>query len=74
MIRIRLARGGKKNDPFYRVVAIEKWRRRGGKPLAILGHWHPSEKMIKLKTKEIEKWVEKGAKVSSAVSNLLNKK
>lgn len=74
MIKIRLARGGKKNDPFYRVVAIEKWRKRGGKPLAILGYWHPSEKVIKLKTKEIDKWVEKGARLSSAVSKLLTKK
>jgi len=71
MVKIRLAREGKKNDPFYRVVAIDSRKKREGKNLAILGYWHPRKKELKLKKDEIQKWVKKGAQVSMAVKKLM---
>lgn len=71
MVKIRLAREGKKNDPFYRVVAIDSQRKTSGKALAILGYWHPREDMKSIEAKLIEEWVKKGAQVSSAVKKLL---
>lgn len=71
MIRIRLARHGKKNDPFYRIVAIERKTKRGGRPLATLGHWHPKSDEVKVDKKGIEEFVKKGAQVSEAVKKLI---
>lgn len=71
MIKIRLARGGKKNQPFYRIVAIEKSRKRGGAPLEILGTYDPSKKKLELKKDKLKAWTEKGAQLSDAVRELL---
>lgn len=72
MIKIRLARGGAKNSPFYRIVAIEEKRKRGGKPLDILGYWHPKKEIIKISKEKITSWKKKGAKTTKAVDKLLS--
>ena len=74
MVKIRLARSGAANDPFYRIVAIDTKRKRGGKPLEIIGYWHPSEDVKKIDTKKIDEWVKKGAQVSQAVVKLIKEK
>jgi len=71
MVKIRLARHGKTNDPFYRVVAIDSHSKRSGKTLANLGYWHPKKDVIKVDKKAIEEWVTKGAQVSEAVKKLI---
>lgn len=71
MVKIRLARHGKKNDPFYRVVAIDSQNKRGGEALAIVGYWHPKKKVVKLDKKAVNEWVSKGAQVSQAVKDLM---
>ena len=71
MIRIRLARGGTKNKPFYRIVAIEKSRKRGGKALDILGYWDPIKDVKKIDKKKLKEWLSKGAKISKAVDKLI---
>jgi small subunit ribosomal protein S16 len=74
MIKIRLARTGARNDPHYRIVAIEKSRKRGGKPLDILGHWYPAKNESKIDKKKLKEWIAKGAQISEAVEALLLKK
>jgi len=74
MVKIRLARGGAKNNPFYRIVAIDTKRKRGGKPLDIIGFWHPAKDVKKIYTKKIDDWVKKGAQISQAVEKLLKEK
>ena len=74
MIRIRLARGGAKNKPFYRIVAIEKHRKRGGKPLDRLVYHNPINKELKIDHDTLKFWQDKGAEVSSAVKRLLEEK
>lgn len=74
MVKIRLSRQGKKNDPFYRIVAIESQNKREGRHLAVLGYWHPRNKTKEIKANEIKKWQEKGAIVSEAVKKLINLK
>ena len=73
MIKIRLNRKGVKNKPFYRIVAIDSKKKRGGEALAVLGYWNPEKNEVKIKKDEVKKWIEKGAKMSRAVSSLLNK-
>jgi small subunit ribosomal protein S16 len=74
MIKIRLSRGGVKNAPFYRIIAIEKTRKREGKPLDILGFWHPAKNTKKIERKKIDEWVKKGAQITKAVQKLLKEK
>jgi len=71
MVRIRLQRQGKRNDPFYRIVVTEKTRKRSGLALSILGTWHPRDDELKINKKEYAIWIAKGAQVSSAVKNLI---
>ncbi len=71
MIKIRLARAGARNAPFYHIVAIDEQRKRSGKALEVLGYWHPATKVKKVDKKGIEAWVEKGAVVTDAVKKLM---
>lgn len=71
MITIRLSRDGKRNAPFYHVVASEKRSRRDSSNLEVLGSWHPRKKDISLDKKKIEAWIAKGAQISPAVKKLL---
>jgi small subunit ribosomal protein S16 len=70
---IRLARRGKKNAPFYRVIVSEKARDMFGKALEIVGHYNPvsAKKDIQLNEERIKYWISKGAGVSDTVHNLL---
>jgi small subunit ribosomal protein S16 len=74
MIKIRLARGGVKNKPFYRIVAIEESRKRGGRPLDIIGHWNPIKDELKIEKDKLKEWIEKGAQKTAAVEKLLKEK
>ena len=72
MVKIRLSRHGKRNDPFYRVVAINSLNKRGGVALEVLGYWHPRNNDKKINKKAIQAWVDKGAQTSQAVSKLIS--
>lgn len=74
MIRIRLARGGVKNKPFYRIIAIEKSRKRNGRALDILGYYNPDKKELKIDKDKLKSWVDKGAQISSPLTKLISKK
>lgn len=71
MVKIRLARYGKKNNPVYRIVAIDHQNKNNGKALEVLGFWHPSADAKEVDKKAIDAWVKKGAQVSDAVKKLL---
>lgn len=71
MLKIRLSRGGKRNDPFYSIVVIESTQKRNGKPIAKLGFWNPRKNVIKIDKKLVKKYVDNGAQVSDAVKKLL---
>ena len=72
MLIIRLTRKGKKNQPFFRVVVIDKRRSaKGGRPSEILGYVDPLTKNKSLKKERILYWISKGAQPSATVHNLL---
>lgn len=72
MVKIRLKRLGKKNAPFYRIVAISEGKKVGGKDLEVLGTWHPASGTKEVNKEAIEAWVKKGAQVSDAVKKLMS--
>lgn len=73
MLKIRLARGGRKKHPFYRVVVTNSRNRRDGQPVAFLGYYNPMSKDLKLDKAQALDWVSKGAQTSEKVAWLLEK-
>lgn len=71
MLVIRLARGGRKKYPVYRIVAAEKRRAATGKFVAVLGHYNPHTKDLVIKKDELKKFIENGAQPSNAVLKLM---
>lgn len=74
MLKIRLQRVGRKNQPSYRVVVTESQRGpKSGNYLEILGAYDPKADSIKLEAERIKHWISKGAQVSDTVHNILIK-
>jgi len=72
MLTIRLTRRGKKNQPFFRVVVIDKRRSsKGGRAVEDLGYVDPLTKRKNLKKERILYWISKGAKPSPTIHNFL---
>jgi len=65
MLKIRLARLGKKKKPTYRFIVSESARDPYGKALEILGHYNPFSKVTEVKKDRILYWISQGAKLSA---------
>lgn len=68
---IRFQRVGRRNDPSFRVVVVEKKSRPQSGGIEIVGSYHPKTKEIVLKNERIVYWLSQGAQVSSTVHRLL---
>lgn len=73
MVKLRLARMGSKNRPFYRMVAAEDSMRRDGRFIEILGTYDPLKKpsAVEVKSEAVLKWLANGAQPSDTVRRLL---
>ena len=71
MLKIRLARIGKKKQPYYRIIISEQARDTYGRALEILGSYNPRTKKIELKNERVKYWLSVGAAVSPTMHNLL---
>lgn len=74
MLKIRFFRAGKRNQPFFKIVVIDKKApTKGGRPLENLGFYNPLTKEKNLKKERVLYWISVGAKPSDTVYNLLIK-
>jgi len=74
MLKIRLARVGRKHDPSYRVIVTEKGRGpQTGAYHEKLGTYDARSDEYELKDERIEHWLSEGAQPSDTVHNLLVK-
>jgi len=72
MLTIRLTRKGKKNQPFFRVVVIDKRKTAsGGRAVEDLGYVDPLTKKRNFKKDRILYWISKGAQPSATIHNYL---
>ncbi len=73
MLSIRLSRIGKKKQPVYRIIVLDKQKDPWGDFIENLGFYNPRVKPreIKLKAERIKYWLEKGAQPTATVHNLL---
>ena len=74
MLKVRLQRVGRRNDPSFRVVVTESTRGpKSGKYIEMLGSYNPRQKTVALKGDRIKYWLSVGAQVTGTVHNLLIK-
>lgn len=72
MLKIRLQRVGRKNDPSFRVVLTDsKNATRSGKFLEILGSYSARQGEPVISGERVNYWMSVGAKPSDTVHNLL---
>ncbi|KAI4220795.1 MAG: hypothetical protein L6R36_007357 [Xanthoria steineri] len=83
VLKIRLARFGKRNAPFYNIVVAQARTARNSKPLEVLGTYDPVPKPspsgegkaikdIKLDTSRAKYWLGVGAQPSDPAWRLLS--
>ena len=75
-MKIRLARGGSKKRPFYRIVATDSRMPRDGRFIEKLGTYNPllpkdSEDRVKMDVEKIQEWIAKGAQPTDRVARML---
>lgn len=72
---LRLKKMGKKKNPFYRIVAINKTTKRDGKTLEELGHYDPKKGKdnVSLDRERVEFWLKQGAKPSETVQDIIKR-
>lgn len=71
MLKIRLRRTGKRNQPHYRVVVAEHTAPVSGKFVAILGRYNPRTKEFVVNAEEALRWLSQGAQASNTMTKLL---
>jgi len=72
MLKIRLQRIGRKNDPAFRVVLTDsKNAAKSGKFKEILGSYNLKNGEVVFKTDRVSYWISNGAQVSDTVHNFL---
>src|SRR3990170_2091384 len=76
-VAIRLARGGSKKRPYYRIVVADSRNARDGRFIEKLGTYNPllakdSPERVKLDAERIQHWLNVGAQPSDRVLRFLD--
>ena len=72
MLKIRLQRVGRKNDPSFRVVVVDsKQGPKSGKFVELLGSYSPKMDKVVVDGERAKYWMGKGAQTSDTVHNIL---
>ncbi|MEM7768260.1 MAG: 30S ribosomal protein S16 [Pseudomonadota bacterium] len=76
-LKIRLARGGSKKRPFYRVVIADSRSPRDGRFIDKIGTYDPrvpkdSEQRVQIDGEKAADWIKKGAKPTDRVARFLS--
>ena len=72
VVRIRLARFGRKKRPFYRIVVTDSRKRRDSGWIESIGYYNPltNPKTVEIDMDRLNYWLGVGAKMSERVSKL----
>ena len=75
-VKLRFKRLGRRNRPFYRLVAIDSRSRRDGREIEKLGWYDPIKSDVSLEFDEdrLVHWLDQGAIPSDTLKTLLKKK
>jgi small subunit ribosomal protein S16 len=74
-VKIRLARGGRKKRPFYRIVVASSEAPRDGRFIEKIGTYDPlpMETLFQIDSDRLQYWLGEGAKPTDTVRNLIQK-
>ncbi|MEE9275894.1 MAG: 30S ribosomal protein S16 [bacterium] len=74
-VKIRLARGGMKKAPRYRVVVQDERMPRDGRFIERIGRYDPSQDpaLMEIDAERAKHWLGKGAIPTTTVRNILDK-
>ena len=74
-VKIRLARGGMKKAPRYRIVVQDERMPRDGRFIESIGRYDPTQNpsLIEVDEDKAKEWMGKGAKATRTVQTLLVK-
>lgn len=71
-VRIRLSRIGKKQAPFYRIVAVDGRKKRDGEYLEDLGTYDAIKtRLVRYDDAGIQRWISVGAQPSETVQKIM---
>ncbi|MEO9573169.1 MAG: 30S ribosomal protein S16 [Tateyamaria sp.] len=75
-MKIRLARGGSKKRPFYRIVAADSRMPRDGRYIEKLGTYNPllakdNEERVKMNIERVQYWLGEGAQPTDRIARML---
>jgi len=73
MLAIKLSRTGKKKQPYYRILVLEKTKDPWGDYKELLGNYNPRSKELVIKEDRLKYWISVGAQMSNTVHNLMIK-
>tara|TARA_B100001179_G_C18547308_1_gene384380 strand:+ start:523 stop:1020 length:498 start_codon:yes stop_codon:yes gene_type:complete len=72
MLMLRLQRVGRKNEPHYKIVVIEKTKGpKSQKYVDIVGSYNPKMGQVTMKEESVKSWLSKGVQPSDTVHNML---
>jgi len=75
MVTIRLARGGAKKRPYYRIVVSDRRRTPTARAIENVGFYNPravdGEERLRVDRERVDYWLAQGAKPSDRVASLL---
>ncbi|MEP7103466.1 MAG: 30S ribosomal protein S16 [Candidatus Dojkabacteria bacterium] len=74
MVKIRLTRTGRKNEPSYRVVITPAREKRETRFIELIGNYSPKTKLFNVKEDRVKYWLSVGAQPTETVKFLLSKK
>lgn len=74
MVRIRLTRTGKKNNPSYRISVTPQREKRETNFIELIGHFSPITKVLEINEERAKYWLSVGAQPSDTVRSLFVKK
>ncbi|MBK1635905.1 30S ribosomal protein S16 [Rhodovulum adriaticum] len=75
-LKLRLARGGSKKRPFYRIVVADSRMPRDGRFIEKVGTYNPllpkdSEERVKMDMERVQHWLGQGAKPTDRIARML---
>ena len=73
MVKIRLARGGAKKKPYYRIVVADVRKKRDGKFIERIGFYNPmiQENRFEIDAERAKYWLSAGAQPTDRVCKLM---
>jgi small subunit ribosomal protein S16 len=72
MLMMRLQRVGRKNNPAYRVVVVDKrTSTKSNKIVELIGNYNPKLGQININGDKAKEWLSKGVQASDTVHNML---